>query len=90
MQEAVGSLLEMGWDRSVPSAALMSRTIEIARRCGTTVYEATFVALAESLDALLITADERLVGKLETLSLARHLGEWSQPYLCGSVADAPG
>jgi predicted nucleic acid-binding protein len=77
VQEAVGSLFDMGWEWSIPSSELMGRAIGIARLCGTTVYDATFAALAESLDALLITADEQLVERLETLSLARFLGEWS-------------
>ena len=75
VQEAVESLFDVGWEWSVPSVAVMSRAIEIARRCETTVYDATFAALAESLDAPLITADERLAGRLEPLSLVRFLGE---------------
>jgi predicted nucleic acid-binding protein len=43
-----------------PVEALASRAAAIAVDHGLTVYDAAFVALAESLDAELITADRRL------------------------------
>jgi len=75
VQEAVGSLFDMGLEWSIPSVELISRAIEIARRYGTTFHDATFAALAESTDALLITAEERLAGLLETLAFVRFLGQ---------------
>jgi predicted nucleic acid-binding protein len=75
VQAAVGSLFDMGLAWVLPSGAVMERTVEIARTCDTTVYDATFAALAESLGATFVTADERLVRRLETLAFVCFLGE---------------
>jgi predicted nucleic acid-binding protein len=40
-----------------------------------TVYDATFAALARTLGATFVTADERLVHRLEPLPFVRFLGE---------------
>lgn len=65
VQEGVGSLFDMGLEWALPSREVMGRAVEIADAHQTTVYDATFVALAESLSAMLITADERLVHQLD-------------------------
>ena len=63
VQQAVRSLFDM------------NRTVEIARAHDTTVYDAAFAALAESLDASFITADETLARRLETFSFVYPLGD---------------
>jgi predicted nucleic acid-binding protein len=75
VQTAVESLFDMGWEWVVPSSATMRRAVEIARARETTVYDAVFVALAESLGATYVTADRRLVRRLGDLSVVRLLGE---------------
>jgi len=45
----------------------MQRAVEIARLYETTVYDAVFASLAESLEAKYITADERLARRLGAL-----------------------
>jgi predicted nucleic acid-binding protein len=52
---------------------MMLRTAVLARESDTTVYDATFAALAESRQATFVTADERLVRGLAGLSLVRFL-----------------
>jgi predicted nucleic acid-binding protein len=52
----------------------MEHAVEIARTYDTTVYDGTFAALAESLGATFVTADERLVRRLEALPFVRFLG----------------
>lgn len=74
VQEAIQSLYDMGFEWSAPSNSLMERTIEIARLYDTSIYDASFVTLAESLGIILVTADERLVGRLSALSFVRFLG----------------
>jgi predicted nucleic acid-binding protein len=75
VQAAVGSLFDMDLTWVLPANPVMGRAVEIARTCDTTVYDATFAALAEALSATLLTADERLVRRLEPLSFVRVLGE---------------
>jgi predicted nucleic acid-binding protein len=75
VQEAMQSLFGMGLEWALPSRAVMRRAIEVACAYETTVYDAAFAALAESLDATFVTADERLVRRLEALPFVRFLGE---------------
>ena len=75
VQDAVQSLFDMGLEWVLPSNATMRRAIEIAYACETTVYDAAFAALAESLNATYITADERLARRLEAYPFVRFLGE---------------
>ena len=75
LQDAVQSLFDMGLEWVLPSSAVMRRAVEMARAYETTVYDATFAALAESLNAAFVTADERLVRRMEALPFVRFLGE---------------
>jgi len=72
--QAVESLLDMELEIVAPSGELIRRSVEIARQYDETVYDAVFVALAESLGAPLITADEVLASKMAPLGFVRFLG----------------
>ena len=78
VQDAVQSLFDMGLEWVLPSSAVMRRAVEMARAYETTVYDVTFAALAESLKASFVTADERLVRRLEALPFVRFLGEMEE------------
>jgi predicted nucleic acid-binding protein len=75
VEEAVQSLFDMGLGWASPTAAVMRRAAVIARESDATVYDATFAALAESLEAIFVTADERLVRRLAAWPFVRFLGE---------------
>jgi predicted nucleic acid-binding protein len=49
------------------------RAVELAKRFGLTAYDASFVALAEALEADLVTADAKLVRKAKSLSFVKPL-----------------
>jgi len=55
----------------VPSTRLLSRALELALRTRQTVYDCLYLALAQSNDAVLVTADKRLVNALSRGPLAR-------------------
>ena len=75
VQDAVQSLFDIGLEVVPPLSSVARRAVEIACTCETTVYDAAFAALAESLNATFVTADERLARKLETLPGVRFLGD---------------
>jgi len=60
VKEALISFINMGFDLIVPSKKLIDRAILVARKYDITVYDSSFVALAESLDAFFITSDNKL------------------------------
>lgn len=75
VQAAVGSLIDMGLDWIPPSSDTLRRAVEMARAYETTVYDATFAATAEALNATFVTADKRLVRQLDALPFVYFLGE---------------
>jgi predicted nucleic acid-binding protein len=75
VQQAVQSLFDMGLELLPPLEAVTRRAVELAWAYDTTVYDATFAALAESLGAVFVTADERLARRLQALPFVRFLGE---------------
>jgi predicted nucleic acid-binding protein len=83
VRSAAQSLFDLSWDWAAPSSTGMGRAVEIARAHGVTVHDATFAALAESVHADLITADERLVRRLSVLSFVHCLGDLAR--LSGGV-----
>jgi predicted nucleic acid-binding protein len=59
---------------TVPSFSLLTRAFEIASTFGRSFYDCLYVALAESSDAQLITADEKLVNALALQYPVKWLG----------------
>jgi predicted nucleic acid-binding protein len=74
VQDAIRSLFDMGLEWVSPTSAAMRRAAEIAYACEATIYDAAFVALAESLGATYVTADERLARRLEVYPFVHFLG----------------
>lgn len=68
VKAAVGSLVKMGLDIIVPTMDVFELAISIAFRYNITLYDAYFVALAQSLRFTFITADEALHRKVKNLS----------------------
>jgi len=75
IEEAVQSLFDMGLEWVPPSAAMVRRAAVIAGESGATVYDATFAALADGLEATFATADERLAHRLAAWPFVRFLGD---------------
>jgi predicted nucleic acid-binding protein len=72
---AVQSLFDLRLDWHLPSSAVTRRAVQVARECDITVYDASFVALAESNGGVLVTADRRLVERLASPPHVRFLGD---------------
>ncbi len=77
VQEAVRSLLTLNLHVFPPDDLLMCQAVEMARSYETTVYDATFAALAQVLPATFVTADERLARHLSALPFVHSLAEVS-------------
>ena len=72
---AVRTLFDLRFEQVSVTPRLLARAIEIAYKCDVTVYDAIFVACAEGVDGVLITADEELVAACAQLSVVRFLGD---------------
>jgi predicted nucleic acid-binding protein len=69
--DALGDLEDLEFDR-YPSLQFMRRAYEL--RANVTVYDSAYVALAEALDCVLLTADARLTGAAGPRCTFRLLG----------------
>jgi predicted nucleic acid-binding protein len=63
---AVKSLNMLGVVLYPPSEKMISRAIDLSDKFSTTIYDASYIALAEELDTHLVTADNKLVSKDDT------------------------
>lgn len=75
VEEAVQSLFDLGLNWVLPSAEIMRLAVSLARKYEITVYDATFIALAELLKATFVTADRQLISKVKSLPFVHLLGE---------------
>jgi predicted nucleic acid-binding protein len=73
VQEALMSLYDMQIRIVEISQELIKEAIHFAYFHDITVYDATFVAMAEYLKVLFITADEKLIQKLDKVSYVQHI-----------------
>ena len=73
--KAVDSLIEMGLDIVVPTAEVLKGAVTLAKKYDITVYDAVFVSLAKLIDATIITADEKLYGKVKELKFVKFISE---------------
>ncbi len=75
VQEAVQSLFDMELQVVPPSSPVLQQAVDLARTHNLTIYDATFVALAQALAATFVTADERLAQRLTALTFVHSLSE---------------
>jgi len=55
---------------------LAVRAVEIGMRKGLTIYDASYVALAQVLNTVLYTVDEKLIKKTKNISRVKHIAEF--------------
>ena len=79
VETAIQALFDLELEWIPPSPIVMRRAVGIARGHDTSVYDATFAALAESIGATFVTADKRLARHLATLSYVTFLGDVEMP-----------
>lgn len=76
VEDSVQSLFDLGLQWVAPSVGMIRRAVTIAREFDATVYDATFASLAEAWGSTFVTADKRLVSRLQALPHVRFLGEY--------------
>ena len=64
IKEAIETLFDMGIEIVAPTLSLLKRAIEIAKSEDVTCYDAIYLALAEDIGDVFVTADEKFASKL--------------------------
>lgn len=75
VKDAVEAVSDMGFAVKGADSGLMARAVEIAFEYKTTVYDAYFLALAESLGAPFVTADYRFYERVKKAGYVVRLDE---------------
>ena len=63
VKEAMKALRDMNFEVVTPHSGLLDRAIELADENDITIYDASFLALADVLNAEMVTTDEKLFKK---------------------------
>lgn len=78
VQRAAESLDRAGLPTAPLAGAYMIRTVEFAYAHGLTVYDASYVVLAELNDATLFTADEAIIERVAAAKRVRHIRDYAR------------
>ncbi|KYH39484.1 MAG: twitching motility protein PilT [Candidatus Bathyarchaeota archaeon B26-2] len=65
VKDAINALIDLSLSIEQPTKEIMEKTVFIARRYNISIYEASYIALAEILNVTLVTADEKLREKVK-------------------------
>jgi predicted nucleic acid-binding protein len=71
---AIAGVIEKGQPQLRSSTPLIPRAFELARTFDHSVYDCVYIAMAEALDTVLVTADQRLLDAAEPQARVRFLG----------------
>lgn len=75
VETALQALFDLALTWIAPTPDLIRESVTVARASEISVYDASFVALADALKATFVTADERLVRHLDDRDDVRFLGD---------------
>jgi predicted nucleic acid-binding protein len=75
LENIVDNLFELSLETVVTTPTLTKEALEIAYDYQITVYDALYLALAQSLEFEFITADKKLYEKTKTLHLVKYRGD---------------
>jgi predicted nucleic acid-binding protein len=64
IKQAIDTLFDIELEIITPTSSLLSKAIDIAKGQNVSCYDAAYLALAEELHSIFITADQKFVGRL--------------------------
>lgn len=76
IKDSQDSLMNMEITIITPSREILKNSVDIATDKKITVYDSTYVALAELINATLITADSKLFKKTKEISSVKFISEF--------------
>jgi predicted nucleic acid-binding protein len=74
LKESMRALEDLSISIKLPTKDIMERAIIIARKYGISIHDSSYIALAESLNARMVTSDKRLLEKMGDHPLVHLLG----------------
>jgi len=71
--DALGSIINMDMEIVNLSSEVINLSITLAFERDITIYDSSYVALSQKLDANFVTADEKLYNKIQDLGLSTYI-----------------
>ncbi len=73
IKQSLESIISMDIDITIPTEELINDAVDTAYKYNITVYDAIYVSLAKLMNAIFITADEKLYEKIKDLEFVRFI-----------------
>ena len=73
IKQSIRQLVDLEIDITIPAEGLISESVDYARKYDISIYDAVYVALANQLDAMFVTADKKLFDKIKGLGFAKFI-----------------
>ena len=73
IKQSIRQLVDLDIDITIPAEGLISESVDYARKYDISIYDAVYVALANQLDAMFVTADKKLFDKIKGLGFAKFI-----------------
>lgn len=65
VKNSISALIDLSLSIKLPTKEVMEKTVTIARKYDLSIYDSSYIALAESLNIKMVTADEKLWEKMK-------------------------
>lgn len=76
IKESLSNLIDMEMDIVIPTQEILLRAVNLSYSYEISLYDAVYIALAELINATMITADEKLYEKIKELKFVKFITEF--------------
>jgi len=73
IKESLSNLIDMEMDIVIPTQEILLRAVNLSYSYEISLYDAVYIALAELINATMITADEKLYEKIKELKFVKSI-----------------
>ncbi|KXA94717.1 hypothetical protein AKJ36_02345 [candidate division MSBL1 archaeon SCGC-AAA259I07] len=77
IKDSQDSLMDMEMEIVTPTREILKNSVDIAEEREITIYDASYMALAELIEATLITADGKLFEEIKDMSFVQFISEFN-------------
>jgi len=76
VEMAIDSLIETNFNIVLPTVKMLKDALHLAKKYDITIYDAVFISLAKLINAIFITADEKLYKKVKELKFVKFIADF--------------
>jgi len=76
IKESLSNLIDLDIHIVIPTEEMLSEAIELSYSYNITIYDAVFLSLAKLINAIFVTADEKLYKKVKELKFVKFIADF--------------